>query len=187
METEQSWVARRLTNNRIVKCFQRCKAEGRTSKEVVETCPPYARGESSPPGRRPSIGGSIAASIAAAAVAAALKRKKRCPKKETIASFAAWSEEVQTLPDRRSRRFFLDAWFDRAAERLPRLNKLRALNGTMPAAARWINGQGPVLALIDSLLRGVAQVVLANNPVSGGFILASFFAAGSRHGDVRCT
>jgi len=39
VETEQSWVARRIKNNRIVKCFQRCKAEGRTSKEVVETCP----------------------------------------------------------------------------------------------------------------------------------------------------
>ena len=49
--------------------------------------------------------------------------------------------------------------------------------GTMPHAAEWVDRSGsPGLRFADSCLRGVSQVFLVNNPLSGLVILAGLFA-----------
>jgi urea transporter len=51
-----------------------------------------------------------------------------------------------------------------------------SINGTMPAWAERVDGN-PLLAFVDSCLRGVGQVCFMNNPVTGLAILAAMFVA----------
>ena len=51
-----------------------------------------------------------------------------------------------------------------------------SLNGTMPAWAERADGN-PLLAFVDSCLRGVGQVCFMNNPVTGLAILVAMFVA----------
>ena len=50
------------------------------------------------------------------------------------------------------------------------------VNGTMPAFSEQADGN-PLLAFIDSCLRGVGQVCFMNNPVTGLAILVAMFVA----------
>ena len=50
------------------------------------------------------------------------------------------------------------------------------VNGTMPAFSEQADGN-PLLAFIDSCLRGVGQVCFMNNPVTGLAILVAMFIA----------
>jgi urea transporter len=52
----------------------------------------------------------------------------------------------------------------------------RSVNGTMPRFAARVDGN-PLLAFIDSCLRGVGQVCFMNNPVTGLAILVGMFVA----------
>lgn len=49
-----------------------------------------------------------------------------------------------------------------------------SINGTMPGWAERVDGN-PVLAFVDSCLRGVGQVCFMNNPVRGLAILVAMF------------
>jgi urea transporter len=51
-----------------------------------------------------------------------------------------------------------------------------SINGTMPGWAERVDGN-PVLAFVDSCLRGVGQVCFMNNPITGLAILAGMFVA----------
>ena len=50
------------------------------------------------------------------------------------------------------------------------------VNGTMPAFSERADGN-PLLAFVDSCLRGVGQVCFMNNPVTGLAILVAMFVA----------
>ena len=52
------------------------------------------------------------------------------------------------------------------------------LGGTMPAWAAYADRR-PVLAALDSLLRGVGQIALMNNPVTGLLIVVALFTSDS--------
>ena len=49
-----------------------------------------------------------------------------------------------------------------------------SINGTMPGWAERADGN-PLLAFVDSCLRGVGQVCFMNNPVTGLAILVAMF------------
>jgi urea transporter len=51
-----------------------------------------------------------------------------------------------------------------------------SINGTMPGWAERVDGN-PVLAFVDSCLRGVGQVCFMNNPVTGLAIIVGMFVA----------
>ena len=96
-------------------------------------------------------------------------------RKSVVAGFSAWGAVAQPVKHAPAS-FIFDAVCKRLADRWRFLRPAAALNGTMPAftkacsrhtATRWF----------DAFLRGAGQVVFANNPLSGAFIIAALFAA----------
>ena len=92
--------------------------------------------------------------------------------------FATWNwlrpEEPEPLP----RRCCFDELAARLSERLPCLQPLSHVNGTMPSTLflAAMSGLLPTMMhFTDALLRGASQVVVINNPLAGALIVTSLF------------
>lgn len=92
-----------------------------------------------------------------------------------VTGFARWSEVKEPAPHA-STAFIFDYLCEKLANRLPPLRGMAAVNGTMPGFAKACS-QHLVPRLTDAFFRGAGQVVFANNPLSGVFIVAALFAA----------
>ena len=92
--------------------------------------------------------------------------------------YATWNwlrpEEPEPLP----RRCCFDELAARLSERLPCLQPLSHLNGTMPSTLFLAAMPGllpTMMHFTDALLRGASQVVVINNPLAGALIVTSLF------------
>jgi urea transporter len=98
-------------------------------------------------------------------------------KLETVAAYSTWDAPPATTKFK-ARRFVLDTMLMQLARRLPLIGRLGHVKGTMPWAARRA-AEHPATQFLDSLLRSMSQCVICNNPVTGIFVLAALFAAGT--------
>ena len=93
-----------------------------------------------------------------------------------VTGFARWSEVKEPAPHA-STAFIFDYLCEKLANRMPPLRGMAAVNGTMPGFAKACS-QHLVTRWTDAFFRGAGhQVVFANNPLSGVFIVAALFAA----------
>ena len=96
----------------------------------------------------------------------------------SVPAYATWNKnDNEDSP--RPRRCCFDEVAFLIAEKLPCLQWLSLINGTMPATL-LIHGTHSgcfhyVLRVIDSALRGSSQVVIINNPLAGILILTSLY------------
>ena len=114
-------------------------------------------------------------------VAVAMKARRAGVPAWATWNWASEDDEEEKPP----RRCCFDEVAAFVAARVPCLQVIGALNGTMPTTVEFASKQ-PVTSLtevagrtafgfLDALLRGASQVVVINNPVSGSLIVASLF------------
>ena len=103
---------------------------------------------------------------------------------QAVTGFALWGE-VKPPSKHTSNTFIFDTACEKFADRLPLLRAVAKLNGTMPRFATACSQHLP-LRWFDAFLRGAGQVVFANNPLSGAFILAALFAPGASSAVATC-
>ena len=94
---------------------------------------------------------------------------------QALTGFALWGE-VEKPTAHASTVFIFDAVCEKLANRLSFLRDVAALNGTMPNFAK-VCSHHRATRWADAYFRGAGQVVFANNPLSGAFIIAALFAA----------
>lgn len=94
---------------------------------------------------------------------------------QAVTGFAAWGE-LRKPAAYTSKVFIFDAVCQKLVSRCPSLRVMSAINGTMVGFA-LVCSQHPLTRWADAFFRGAGQVVFANNPVSGAFIVAALFLA----------
>lgn len=94
---------------------------------------------------------------------------------QAVTGFALWGEVKEPAPHA-STVFIFDYLCEKLADQVPPLRGVAAVNGTMPGFAKACS-QHPLTRWADAFFRGAGQVVFANNPLSGVFIVAALFAA----------
>lgn len=93
----------------------------------------------------------------------------------SVAALAAWELPADAPPIASPQLFAFDALCFMLAQKFPVLKSFGKINGTMASLAEWCMERTWPIKFIDAVLRGAAQVMMINNPLSGLLMICALF------------